>query len=68
MPNDLGAAEAKAAALHLKRYQSSLSKLPTQEVGEAGKRRVGNRISYQVIDRQVKTDRQVETRPMSAGI
>src|SRR5271156_3473697 len=32
-----------------------------QEVGEAGKRSAGNRIGYQ------KTDRQVETRPMSAG-
>src|SRR5271168_3759058 len=31
------------------------------EVGEAGKRSAGNRIGYQVIDRQV------ETRPMSAG-
>jgi hypothetical protein len=35
-----------------------------QEVGEAGKRSAGNRIGYQVIDRQVE-DRQ--TRPMSAG-
>src|ERR1700734_3405710 len=47
--------------------------------GEAGKRSAGNRIGYQVIDRQVEdrqaedrqaedrqTDRQVETRPMSA--
>ena len=31
------------------------------EVGEAGKRSAGNRIGYQVIDRQVGT------RPMSAG-
>ena len=57
LPNGLGAAEAKAAALHPKRYQSSLSKLSTQEVGEAGKRSAGNRIGYQVIDRQVE-DRQ----------
>ena len=35
--------EAKAAALHPKWYQSSLSKLST-EVGEAGKRSAGNRI------------------------
>ena len=32
-----------------------------QEVGEAGKRSAGNRIGYQVIDRRLKTDRQVET-------
>ena len=57
LPNGLGAAEAKAAALHPKWYQSSLSKLSTQEVGEAGKRSAGNRIGYQVIDRQVE-DRQ----------
>ena len=37
--------EAKAAALHPKRYQSLLSKLSTREVGEAGKRSAGNRIS-----------------------
>jgi len=36
LPNGLGAAEAKTAALHPERYQSSLSNyLP--EVGEAGK-------------------------------
>ena len=57
LPNGLGAAEAKAAALHPKWYQSSLSKLSTREVGEAGKRSAGNRIGYQVIDRQVE-DRQ----------
>jgi hypothetical protein len=34
--------EAKAAALHLERYQSSLSKLSTNEGGEAGKRSAGN--------------------------
>ena len=69
LPNGLGAAEAKAAALHPEWYQSSLSKLSTEEVGEAGKRSAGNRIGYQVIDRQAEdrqTDRQVETRPMSA--
>ena len=52
LPNGLGAAEAKAAALHPERYQSSLSKLSTQEVGEAGKRSAGNRIDRKVIDRQ----------------
>jgi hypothetical protein len=57
LPNGLAAAEAKAAALHPKWYQSSLSKLSTREVGEAGKRSAGNRIGYQVIDRQVE-DRQ----------
>jgi hypothetical protein len=56
LPNGLGAAEAKAAALHPKWYQSSLSNY-LQEVGEAGKRSAGNRIGYQVIDRQVE-DRQ----------
>ena len=59
LPNGLGAAEARAAALHPKRYQSSLSKLSTEEVGEAGKRSAGNRIGYQVIDRQVE-DRQTD--------
>ena len=57
LPNGLGAAEAKTAALHPKWYQSSLPKLSTQEVGEAGKRSAGNRIGYQVIDRQAE-DRQ----------
>src|SRR5271154_1718474 len=57
LPNGLGAAEAKAAALHPKWYQSSLSKLSTKEVGEVGKRSAGNQIGYQVIDRQVE-DRQ----------
>jgi len=40
------------------------------EMGEARKRSAGNRIGYQVVDRQVEdrqTGRQVETRPMSAG-
>ena len=36
--------KAKAAALYAKWYQSSLSKLSTQEVGEAGERSAGNRI------------------------
>src|SRR5277367_3656717 len=36
--------EAKAAALHPERYQSSLSKLSTTREGEAGKRSAGNRI------------------------
>ena len=49
--------EAKAVALHPKRYQSLLSKLSTREVDEAGKRSAGNRIGYQVIDRQAE-DRQ----------
>jgi hypothetical protein len=44
LPDGQGAAEAKAAALYPKRYQSSLSKLSTKEVGEAGKRSAGNRI------------------------
>ena len=57
LPNGLGATEAKAAAMHPKRYQNSLSKLSTQEVGKAGKRSAGNRIGYQVIDREV-VDRQ----------
>src|SRR5271156_2146783 len=43
--------------LCIQRYQSSLSKLSTREVGEAGKRSAGNRIGYQGIDRQVE-DRQ----------
>jgi hypothetical protein len=59
LPNGLGAAEAKAAALHPKWYQSFLSKLSTREVGGAGKRSAGNRIGYQVIDRQVE-DRQTD--------
>src|SRR6202044_2058493 len=53
--------EAKAAALHLERYQSLLSKLSTKREGEAGIRSAGNRIGCQVIDRQVE-DRQVEER------
>src|SRR6202034_4477009 len=38
LPSVGGAAEAKAAALHPERYQSSLSKLSTKREGEAGKR------------------------------
>src|SRR3954454_3420308 len=63
--------EAKAAALHPERYQSSLSKLSTREVGEAGKRSEGNWIGQPIrstekwTDRQVE-DREVETRSMSA--
>src|SRR5271156_1336853 len=49
--------EAKAAALHPERYQSSLSNYLQKREGEAGKRSAGNRIGYQVIDRQVE-DRQ----------
>ena len=49
--------EAKAAALHPEWYQSLLSKLSTKREGEAGKRSAGNRIGYQVIDREVE-DRQ----------
>jgi hypothetical protein len=69
--------EAKAAALHPKRYQSSLPKL--SEEGRRGgekKRRQSdwpaNQIDRKVIDREV-TDRQVEdrqtgrNRPMSVG-
>ena len=44
LPNGLGAAEAKTAALHPERYQSLLSKLSTKREGEAGKRSAGNRI------------------------
>ena len=64
--------EAKAAALHPKRYQSSLSKLSTKEGGRGGekKRRQSDWPANQIdrkVDRQVmKTDRQVETRSMSA--
>ena len=64
--------EAKAAALHPRWYQSSLSKL-SKVVGEAGKRSAGNRIGQpirwteegqRVMDRQV-IDRQVEDRQTS---
>ena len=52
--------EAKAAALHPERYQSSLSKLSTKE-----KRRqsgwLANQIDGKVMDKQV-IDRQVEDR------
>jgi hypothetical protein len=60
--------EAKAAALHPERSQSSLSKLsPKRGKGVAGKSSAGHRIGCQVIDR-LKTDRSVERRPMSADI
>jgi hypothetical protein len=61
--------EAKAAALHPERYQSSLSKLSTKREGEAGKEAQAIGLASQ-SDRQKsdgQTDRQVETRPMSAG-
>ena len=67
LPNGLGAAEAKAAALHPKRYQSSLSKLSTKEVGEEGEKKrrqsdwPANQIGRKVMDRQA-IDRQVEDR------
>ena len=63
--------EAKAAALHPERYQSSLSKLSTKEGGRGGEKKrrqsdwLANQIDRKVMDRQV-IDRQVETRPMSA--
>jgi hypothetical protein len=56
LPNGLGAAEAKAAALHPSGTRAHYLNY-LQEVGEAGKRSAGNRIGYQVIDRQVE-DRQ----------
>jgi hypothetical protein len=74
LPKDCPTAEvllgAKAAALHPERYQSSLSKLSTKREGEAGKKHrqsdwLANQIDRKVMDRQ--TDRQIETRPMSAG-
>jgi hypothetical protein len=60
--------EAKAAALHPERYQSSLSKLSTEEGGRRGekKRRQSDWPANQIdrkVDRQV-IDRQVETRSM----
>jgi hypothetical protein len=44
------------------RYQSSLSKLSTKREGEAGKE-----AQAMGLDGQKSDDRQVETRPMSAG-
>jgi hypothetical protein len=73
LPNGQGAAEAKAAALHPKWYQSSLSKLSTEGQAEAGKRSVGNRIGQQirsierVIDRRVKDRQAGRNWPMRAG-
>jgi hypothetical protein len=61
--------EAKAAALHPERYQSSLSRLPIKREGETGKEAqaigLANQSDRQKSDGQ--TERQVETRPMSAG-
>ena len=59
--------EAKAAALHPERYQSSLSKLSTEREGEAGKEAQAIGLASQsdgqkVMDRQtdrLKTDRQI---------
>jgi hypothetical protein len=61
--------EAKAAALHPKRYQSSLSKLSTKREGEAGKEAQAMGLASQSDGQKSdgQTDRQVETRPMSAG-
>jgi len=58
--------EAKAAALHPERYQSSLSKLSTKEGGRGGekKRRQSDWPANQIdrkVDRQVM-DRQIEDR------
>ena len=39
LPNSLGAAEAKAAALHPDWYQSSVSKLSTREGGRGGEKK-----------------------------
>ena len=59
--------EAKAAALHPERYQSSLSKLSTKEGGRGGEKKrrqsdwLANQIDRKVMDRQV-IDRQIEDR------
>jgi hypothetical protein len=57
-PNGRGAAEAKAAALHPERYQSSLSKLSTKEGGRGGEKK-GSQSDRQKCDGQTgdKTDR-----------
>jgi hypothetical protein len=58
--------EAKAAALHPERYQSSLSKLSIKREGEAGeKRRQSDWLANQ-MDRKVM-DRQVEDRKCQKG-
>jgi hypothetical protein len=59
--------EAKVAALHPGRYQSSLSKLSTKEGGRGGEKKrrqldwptnqIDRKVDGQVIDRQIK-DRQ----------
>ena len=65
LPNGLGAAEAKTAALHPERYQSSLFKL--YKGGRARrekKRRQSDWLANQIdrkVDRQV-IDRQIEDR------
>jgi hypothetical protein len=66
--------EAKAAALHPERYQSSLSNyLQRGRVRQGKKRRqsdwLANQMDRKVMDRQTdrQTDRQVETRSMSTG-
>ena len=69
LPNGRGAAEAKAAALHPEWYQSSLSKLSTKREAEAGKEAQAIGLASQSDGQKSdgQTDRQVETRPMSAG-
>jgi hypothetical protein len=62
--------EAKAAALHLRWYQSLLSKPSTEGGGEARKRRADNgidQIDRKVIHKQVEDRQTGRNRPMSAG-
>jgi hypothetical protein len=60
--------EAKAAALHPERYQSSLSNYLQEREGEAGKEAQAIGLASQSDGQKSdgQTDRQVETRPMSA--